>query len=55
LLNDALASEEVVAPTVTAAGAKAGEKAHASFLLLPAATTTTTPASVADLMAEATN
>merc|ERR1719401_121168 len=47
LLKDERASRLVVEPTVMAVATKAGEKLQASLLLLPAATTTTTPASVA--------
>jgi hypothetical protein len=43
LLNDDLASELVVAPTVIAFGTKAGDVVQASALSLPAATTTGTP------------
>ena len=44
------ASSLVVDPTVTAFAAKAGLRLNASLLLLPAATTTTTPVSVAASM-----
>jgi len=51
LLKDDLASVDVVEPTVMADGTKAGEKRHASLLLFPPATTTTTPAFTAPLTA----
>ena len=44
LENDDRASVFVVEPTVTAAGARAGDELQASTLLLPAATTNVTPA-----------
>src|SRR5215813_8149604 len=44
LENEARASVEVVAPTVIALAARAGEEPHASALLLPAATAIGTPA-----------
>jgi len=44
LLKPERASVLVVEPTVTAEGTNAGEKKHASELVLPAATTTVTPA-----------
>lgn len=47
LLYDARVLEGVVAPTVIACSAKAGEYPHESPLELPAATTTVTPACVA--------
>jgi hypothetical protein len=40
-------SDEVVAPTVIAEGADAGERRHASTLSLPAATTTEIPSATA--------
>ena len=54
--NPARASTLVVAPTVIAVGALAGERVHASFDSLPAAATTVMPAfvrrKIASLMAE---
>lgn len=47
LLYDARSSREVVAPTVMAVSTNAGEKTQELPSLFPAATTTTTPASVA--------
>jgi hypothetical protein len=47
LENDARASFELVAPTVIAEAADAGETEHASALSLPAATTYTMPSAVA--------
>jgi len=47
LLKPDLASVLVVEPTVMASGTNAGLKLHAFALLLPAATTTITPPSVA--------
>jgi len=44
LLKYERASDEVVAPTVIAAGAEAGEYEHASSSSFPAATTTVMPA-----------
>jgi hypothetical protein len=44
LEKEDLLCRESVDPTVIAKGVKAGEKLHASELLLPAATTTVMPA-----------
>jgi len=45
--NDALFDVLVSAPTVTAAGTRAGEKVQASTLLFPAATAKEIPESIA--------
>ena len=49
--NDASASLLVLAATVIAEGARAGDTPHASALLLPAATATLTPSPVSRVMA----
>jgi hypothetical protein len=51
LLKYDLLSVTCVAPTVSAVTADAGEYRHASALLFPAATTTTTPLTSADATA----